>query len=102
MINWLHAFFNSLWILGLALILAAFSHAHWLAHVRGARTRPLLGTPTFQLPFTIGMALVSLGLFFLSRGWLEHLLWGAFTALFAWQAWPARRDRRAQLEDTDE
>lgn len=90
MIDWLHVAFNALWLLGLALILAAFSYAGWLAQARGMRTRQLLGTPTFQLSFTIGMGLVSLGLFFLGRGWLEHVLWAAFTVVFAWQAWSLR------------
>jgi hypothetical protein len=69
------------------LILAVLSYANWLAHVRDARTQQLLGSSSFQLPFSIGLGLVSLGLFFLSGGWLEHLLWAAFVALFAWQAW---------------
>ena len=87
MINWLQAFSNLPWLFGLALILAAFSYANWLAHLRRAPTRQLLSAPTFQLPFTIGLGLVSCGLFLLGRGWLEHVLWAVLTLLFAWQAW---------------
>jgi hypothetical protein len=87
MINWPHVAFNALWIFGCALALAAFSYSHWLAHARGLRTRQVLASATFQLPFSIGLGLVSLGLFFLSRGWLEHGVWAVFAALFAWQAW---------------
>ncbi len=87
MIDWPHVAFNALWIIGCAVILAAFSYTNWLAHERGERTRQLLGRPTFQLPFTIGMTLISLGLFFLARGWLERGLWAIFTLLFAWQLW---------------
>jgi hypothetical protein len=94
MINWLHVLFNLLWILGLSLILAALSHTLWLAYQRGIRARPLLGTPTFQLPFTLGLALVALGLFFLGRGWLEHLVWAIFVLLFALQAWGVWREIR--------
>jgi hypothetical protein len=102
MINWLQVFFNLLWLLGLALILAAFSYTNWLAHARGVRTRQLLGTLTFQRPFSIGMGLISLGLFFLSRGWLEHVLWAAFTLLFAWQSWGTWRGSQSRPEGSDE
>jgi hypothetical protein len=91
MINWLQLLFNLPWLLGLALILAALSYVDWLAHTRGAPIRQLLGTHTFQLPFSIGLGLVSLGLFFLSRNWFEYFLWAVFAALFAWQAWNLKR-----------
>ena len=71
MIDWSQVLFNAFWILGFALILAGFSHAHWLAHTQGARTQKLLGAKTFQLPFSVGLFLVSLGLFFLAGGWLD-------------------------------
>jgi len=93
--NWLRVAFNALWVIGCAVCLAAFSHAHWLAHAQGRRTRDLLGAPTSQLPFSIGLSLVSLGLFFLSRGWLEHAVWATFVVLFAWQAWGLWRGRPA-------
>lgn len=91
MIDWPHVAFNALWIIGCALILAALSYANWLAHLRGVRTRQLLSAPTFQLPFSIGLGLISCGLFWLSRGWLEHALWAILTLLFAWQTWGLRR-----------
>jgi apolipoprotein N-acyltransferase len=59
------------------------------------RTRQLLSTPTFQLPFTAGLLLISLGLTFLSAAWLERALWAAFTLLFAWQLWGAWRSHAA-------
>jgi hypothetical protein len=88
MINWLHLAFNTLWILGLVIILASFSYTRWLAQVQGVRTRQQLSTPTFQLPFTLGLML-------LSTAWLERGLWAAFTLLFAWQLWGAWRGRTA-------
>ena len=96
MIDWFQVAFNSLWIVGCAVILAAFSHANWLAGVRGVRTRQLLGVPAFQLPFSIGLVLVTLGLFFLGRGWLERGLWAAFAVLFTWQSWNLWRSHRRQ------
>ena len=96
MIDWFQVAFNSLWIIGCAVALAAFSHADWLAHARGVRTRQLLGVPVFQLPFSIGLILVTLGLFFLGRGWLERGLWAAFAALFTRQSWSLWRSHRRQ------
>ena len=55
MIDWLHVAFNALWVLGSALILAAFSHANWLAHTRNARTRQFLTLPVFvdKISYTV-------------------------------------------------
>jgi hypothetical protein len=92
--NWLHLVFNALWVVGSALILAVLSYANWLAYMRGMHTRQLLGSSPFQLPLSIGLGLVSLGLFFLGRGWLEHFLWVVFVVLFAWQAWGSWRKSR--------
>jgi hypothetical protein len=93
-IDWLCVAFHALWIMGCALILAALSHAHWLAHLRGVRTRQLLGALTFQLPFSIGLGLISCGLGLLGRGWPEHLLWASLAFLFAWQTWNLWRGGR--------
>ena len=93
-IDWLHVAFNSLWILGCATILAAVSYTNWLAHVRRVRTRQLWGAPSFQLPFVLGLGLISLGLFFLSRGWFEYVLWAVLFIYFAWQLWGLRREVR--------
>ena len=93
MIDW-QVLFNLLWVLGLALILAALSYADWLAHVRGLRTRKLLGAPTFQHALFTGLGLVSLGLLLLSRGWLERLLWAGLVLVLAWCAWSLQRERR--------
>lgn len=94
MIDWLQVLFNLFWLLGLALILAAFSYSSWLAHTRGVRARQLLGSPIFQLPFSIGLSLVSLGLVFLGRGWLERGLWAVLAVLFTWQTWSLWRRSR--------
>lgn len=87
MIDWLNVTFNALWLIGAAVSVAALSHANWMAHVRGVRTRQLLSATAFQLPFTIGLLLISLGLFFVSRGWLEHILWALLVVVFLWQVW---------------
>jgi hypothetical protein len=86
-IDWPSIVFNTLWIVGCAVTLAAFSYANWLAHLQGVRTRQLLSAPNIQLSFVIGLGLISLGLFFLSRGWLEYVLWAVVFIFSAWQSW---------------
>jgi hypothetical protein len=84
---------NALWVFGAAFFIAAFSYAHWLAHVRHKRLRHLLGAAAFQIPFTVGLLLICLGLFFLSRGWLEHVLWAFLSLLSLRQLWVLWRGR---------
>ena len=95
MIDWLRVVFSTLWLLGCAVILAAVSHAVWLARIRGTRARQALGAPAFQLPFYIGLCLVSLGLFFLAGSWLEHVVWGVFAVAFGWLPWSLWRNNHA-------
>jgi hypothetical protein len=82
--------FNAMWVTGCAVILATFSHAHWLANKQGLSARHLVGTQAYRLSLLLGLELVTAGLFFLSQGWLEHVVWAAFFAIFAWQIWHLR------------
>jgi hypothetical protein len=91
MIDWLQVAFHALWILGCAVILTAFSYHNWRAPRCGIRTRQLLGASSFQFPFCVGLFLASLGLFFLSRGWLQHGLWAVSIVLFGRRAWELRK-----------
>ena len=86
MINWLNLLYNIPWILGLAIILAAFSYADWQAHLSGHKLRQRLNAPSFQRPLSLGLLLVSLSLLFLARTWWERLIWAVFAALFIWQS----------------
>ncbi len=84
-IDWLNVFFNAIWILGLAVILAAFSINDWLAHTKRIKLRRQLETAAFQTPLTGGLMLVSLSLALLADVWWERALWGVFVVLFAVQ-----------------
>jgi hypothetical protein len=90
MINVGQVVFNAMWITGCAVILATFSHAHWLAHKRHNSIWQLLGTPTHRLSVLVGLGLITVGLFFLSQGWLEHVVWSTFCVIFARQIWRLR------------
>ncbi len=87
MIDWLRLSFNALWIAGLTLMLTVLSYAGWLAQLQEVGVRQRLARPAFQAGLDLGLGLVSLGLFCLGRGWLEHLLWALLTLFFLWQAW---------------
>ncbi len=86
-IDWLNVFYNAIWIIGLAVILAAFSINDWLAHTNGVKLRQQLGTSAFQTPLTGGLILVSVSLALLADVWWERALWGVFAVLFAAQWW---------------
>lgn len=94
LIDWVGVAKNALWILGLAVILAALSYADWWAGVNHQRFRAALRLPLFQIPFNLGMMLFAAGLASTSRSWWEIGAWSALVLLFGWQtigSWQARR-----------
>ena len=93
-LNWAILTSNGLWVLGAAVILAAFSLESYEAQRRGERLRVRLTAPGFRLWLSVGLALISLGVTLLGRHWWERALWGMLCAASAWQlrtAWRARR-----------
>jgi hypothetical protein len=85
---------GALWVLGLGMVLAAFSYASWWASFYKTGLRRALGRPAFTLPFDVGLALACAGFAVAGREWWEQGLWVALTALFAaqagytgWKAW---------------
>jgi multisubunit Na+/H+ antiporter MnhB subunit len=101
MIDWAGLAFNGLWVLGAAVILAAFSFAYYEAQRRGERLLARLaaarlnsGAPGFQFWLSAGLALISLGLALIGPRWWERLLWGLLCGTSVWQLWVAWRARR--------
>ena len=96
LIDWRLVGFSSLWILGLSLILVAFSAADYEASQERAqaRTRDMLRMPRYQAALHAGMLLVCLGLLGSAHTWWEGVLWLGLTLAFAFQAWQAWRRRR--------
>ena len=82
---------NSVWILGLAVLLAAFSWASWAASAEGIRFRAVLRRPGIQRVLILGLMLFCAGLAATARAWWERTLWGLLTVIFAVQAWLTRR-----------
>ena len=91
MVDALNILFNTLWILGLAIILAAFSYSTWRVSQHDLDLRDALNGLAFQILLSLGLLLVSLALALLAeRGW-EQLLWLVFVGLFSFQIWSSRK-----------
>lgn len=94
MIDWWGLFSNALWVIGLAVGLAALSMASYQARVDGIRLRKRLNEASFQMPFALGIVLFCLGLLFSSRVWWAWFLWGLSAAASAGLAiWLWKRER---------
>lgn len=86
---------NALWVVGLAVGLAALSMASYQARVEGIPLGHQLNKSAFQLPVAIGLAMFCLGLLFSGHSWWEKGFWGCLTALFVGVAIQrARQGRR--------
>jgi len=86
MLNWRAIGVNALWIVGLALSLAAFSYTDWWAHREGIRRRQALSTPMFLAPFSMGLALISTSFLFKAHHPLERAFWAAWGLLLLGQS----------------
>lgn len=84
-IDWLFVARNALWILGLSVVLAAWSYTSWWASVRRVRARRAVGFPIFQVPFSAGMILFATGLAWGATMWWERGAWIILGVAFVWQ-----------------
>jgi multisubunit Na+/H+ antiporter MnhB subunit len=96
MVEWTSLAFNELWVLGAAVILAAFSLACYEAHRRSERLWVRLAGSGFQLWLFVGLALISLGAALTGLRWWERVLWGLLCAMSVWQVWAAWRESRTK------
>ena len=81
MINWQSVIFNSFWILGSALILAAFSYHYWLAGQENRKLRLQLSETSFLKPVWLGLIFIGIGLTGTSQETWEMVLWGIVTLI---------------------
>ena len=96
LIDWPDVLRNTLWIMGLSLALAAWSHTSWWAGVHGQRVRAAVARPSFEVPFSAGMLLFLASLAWgAEHGW-ERVLWAALGLAFGWQVVAGMR-RTGQL-----
>ena len=80
-INWPSIFVNSFWILGLAILLAAFSYHYWQASQHNQQLKAQLNGVAFLRLFWFGLVLVSIGLAGTSTAVWETIIWTIFTLL---------------------
>lgn len=80
MIDWIAIASNSLWIAGLAVVLATVSYAYWAAGQQQSSLTQVLQQRPFLRSIYIGLMLVGLGLAATSNSTLELILGGLFTA----------------------
>ncbi len=73
---------NSLWILGLAILLAALSWAYWAASTTNVRFRVILTRRSAQQVLALGLVLLCAGLAATSKPRWQQALWLLLT--LAW------------------
>jgi putative inorganic carbon (HCO3(-)) transporter len=83
MIDWAGVGAGALWITGLALLLAALSHARWLAGLRGVYFIAVLRAPGVQSVCDCGLALFCAGLSLSTRTPWQRIAWGVLALLYA-------------------
>ncbi|MCL4265646.1 MAG: hypothetical protein KJ069_20710 [Anaerolineae bacterium] len=81
MINWQALLFNSFWIVGLAVLFAAFSYHHWAARQTQTSLRVQFNQPSFLIFFWLSFVLVCMGLAGTTRQLWEIAIWIAFALL---------------------
>jgi hypothetical protein len=99
MIDWQSLFLNSLWILGLAILLAGFSYYYWLATESERPLRTLLQGRSFQQFAWLGLALVAAGLAGTSQQLWERLIWIFFILYSAVNFVSSRRGKDSSLDN---
>jgi hypothetical protein len=83
--TWWSALSNSLWIIGLAVVLSTCSLAYYRTQTIQIPLRQSLGKAGFQLALNSGMTLFCLGMLFGGQSWWEKAIWAVLAALFAVQ-----------------
>ncbi len=84
MIDWGAVIFNSFWIAGLALILAAVSYYYWVATEESISVSTMFQQPAFMRFVYLGLILVGVGLIGTNPSSIEILLAGGLIILSAY------------------
>ena len=91
MIDWIMVGSNTLWILGLAIALAALSYASWQSWATHEPFRQTLSRPSFQAVLNLAGLLFCLGLAATSSVLWQAVIWLLLAALFLWRTWTSLR-----------
>jgi len=96
LIDWPALCRNALWILGLSIVLAAWSYASWLAAQRRVRVWRTTNWPVFVVPASAGLLLFAISLAWgATRTW-ERALWVIIAMAFVAQLVQGWREARRQ------
>jgi hypothetical protein len=85
---------NSLWIVGMTILLATFSWAYWIAQEKGHRLRTVIDRPRIQQVLNGGGFLFCVGLAATAHAWWESILWGLLAAAWVVRVWLTRVSAR--------
>ncbi|MBI1877581.1 MAG: hypothetical protein HYR94_05015 [Chloroflexi bacterium] len=99
MIDWLNVLYHLFWVLGLAVLLATFSLAHWQADGQQKSLRQSLSEPLCRLAVAVSIILFALGLMLIVEPWWYKIGWAgiiglsAWEGMIAWREWPSQTKR---------
>lgn len=79
--DWLTLARGALWVSGLSLALAAWSHASWWASIRRLPLRRALDRNAFIAPFDLGLALFAAAMAWGALATWERVAWGAVSLI---------------------
>ena len=91
MIDYWNLLANSLWILGLATLLATLSWSHWRASEENVKFRTILARRKVRQALDLGLCLFCAGLAATASSWLERILWGVLAIAWFVQVCLAQR-----------
>lgn len=100
--DWPALWRGALWILGLSVALAAFSHARWAAKQQGVSLRIAVNWDSFLAPFFAGLTLFAVGMAFGARAAWEIVAWAAVAVALAAQAVFSTRNLRRGPQERSE
>lgn len=92
LIDFRAVFFDALWILGLAGVLATLSYTDWYRLQKGWRWRTLWDRPCFVVPLSVSLLVFCVGVAlsgataYTPDPWWQTALWALLALLFAVQA----------------
>ncbi len=75
MVNFWEVGANALWILGLSLLLATFSMAHYTAHSNDTTFGQVLKSTGYELSITISLVLFCAGIAATDDRWWARIIW---------------------------
>lgn len=97
-IDWGFAARHAVWILGLGVVLAAWSFADWRGHTQRIPRRALLGSALVLSPLCAGFALFCAGMALVSGLTWQIIAWSVVGLLLAVQSlWYWRAHRKSQV-----